>query len=70
MAKKNKISEFEESIEKSSKKLTWVFDILSLAIDDMKSSISKIFMWGKKKDFFITLEMEKFEKEVLKDYNK
>jgi len=69
MKKNNKIYEFEESIEKSSEKLTWVFDILSLAMDEMKNSISKIFVWDNKKEFFITLEIEKFEKEFLKNYN-
>ncbi len=64
----NKIRELEESVEKSAKKLSWVFDIFNLAVEEMQKSFSWIF-WveSKKKDNFITLELEQFEKEWMKN---
>ena len=69
MANKNKILEFEENIEKSAENLSGAFDLFGLAMDEMKRSFSSIF-WVKAKqnEYFITPEMEKFEKTWLKNY--
>ena len=64
MVKTESLHEIEKSIEKSSKKLSWVLDILTLALEEMNKSFSSILNsvnWYNK-NYLITKELEKFEK--------
>jgi len=69
MTNKNKVLEFEESIEKSAKNLSWTFDLFSLALEEMKKSFSNVFwITSKQNEYFISSDVEKFEKNWLKNY--
>ena len=69
MPNKNKIRELEENIEQSSKKLSGVFDLFSMAIDEMKESFSGILASSNSSsNYFIGPEIEKFEKKWHKNF--
>ena len=69
MWNKNKIRELEENIEHSSKKLSSVFDLFSVAIDEMKASFSDILgSSNSSSSYFIGPELEKFEKNWHKNF--
>jgi len=69
MENKNKILELEENIEQSAQSLSGVFNLFELALSEMKRSFSSLF-WvaGKQNEYFINLEMEKFERSWVRDY--
>ncbi len=69
MENKNKIAELEKKIETSSE-LSSIMDVFSLALNEMKQSFWKILSTrNDKNSYFITPDLEKFEKKWLEYLN-